>query len=129
MITRDTNTPLFEGLTEEQAQQLAEAANKAGMSTEQLEDFIADKLPRFMSAVAEAFKAVAEAVTKTSNNLVRLARQYGVGMDEQLKAVATTKEWHLMNHAKKARTRKKYRNRLIKRLCEQEGGHGGVHTT
>lgn len=121
MTTTDTNTQLFEGLTEEQAQQLSEVASKAGIKSEELEDFITDNLPRFMRAVAEAFKVVAEAVAKTANNLVRLARAHGIVTDDQLKEVATGKEWHLMNHAKKARTRKKYRNRLIKRLAKKKG--------
>lgn len=59
---------------------------------------------------------------EAAEGIVRLARQFGIGMDEQMKAVATPKEWHLLNNAKKARTRKKYRNRLLRRLREQEGG-------
>ena len=36
-------------------------------------------------------------------------------IDEDLKTLATAREWHLMKNAKKYRTRHKYRNRLIKR--------------
>ena len=39
--------------------------------------------------------------------------------DEKLRAVATAREWHLMNNAKKYRTRKKYKNRLIKRYINE----------
>lgn len=36
--------------------------------------------------------------------------------DSMLRSVATGREWHLMKHARKARTRKKYRSRLCRRL-------------
>ena len=39
--------------------------------------------------------------------------------DEALKKVATGKEWHLTKNAKKHRTRKKYKNRLIKRYHQK----------
>ena len=38
-------------------------------------------------------------------------------MDASLYALATGKEWHLMLHARKRRTRKKYRNMLLRRLA------------
>ena len=39
--------------------------------------------------------------------------------DEQLRALATDREWHLMKNAKKYRTRNKYRNRIIKRYINE----------
>lgn len=44
-----------------------------------------------------------------------IAVRYSQPTDEALKEVATGKEWHLLKYAKKHRTRKKYKNRLIKR--------------
>lgn len=123
------NRPLFEGLTEEQYQQIAETASKAGLSLEELTAFANEKLPSFLNAIVDALPAFVNALREVADGIARLARQLGIGMDEQMKAVATPKEWNLMNHAKRARTRKKYRNRLLRRLREQEGGHRGVHTT
>lgn len=123
MITQEQNNrPLFEGLTEEQAQQLAEAAAKAGMTTEEAVAFANKKMTAVIEAFTAAIPVFINALRKAAEGIVRLARQFGIGMDEQMKAVATPKEWHLLNHAKKARTRKKYRNRLLRRLREQEGG-------
>lgn len=113
------NRPLFEGLTEEQAQQIAEAAAKAGMTYEEAVAFVNEKMPGIIEAITAWIPVVINA----------LANKYGIGLEKRMKRVATPKEWHLMNHAKKARTRKKYRNRLIRRLREQEGGRRGVHTT
>lgn len=42
----------------------------------------------------------------------------GKFFDAALFAVATGKEWHMYKHAKKYRTRMKYRRRLIRRLAE-----------
>ena len=130
MITQEQNNrPLFEGLTEEQAQQLAEAAAKAGMTTEEAVAFANEKMTAVIEAFTAAIPVFINALREAAEGIVRLARQFGIGMDEQMKAVAAPKEWHLLNHAKKARTRKKYRNRLLRRLREQEGGRHGVHTT
>lgn len=122
MITQEQNNrPLFEGLTEEQAQQLAEAAAKAGMTYEEAVAFVNERLPAVIEAFTAAISVFTNALKGAADGIARLARQFDIGMDEQMKAVATPKEWHLMNHAKKARTRKKYRNRLIKRLAETKG--------
>ena len=126
MITQDQNNrPLFEGLTEEQAQQIAEAAAKAGMTYEEAVAFVNEKMPGIIEAITVFVNTLAEA----AKGIATLANKYGIGLEKRMQRVATPKEWHLMNHAKKARTRKKYRNRLIRRLREQEGGHRGVHTT
>ena len=119
------NRPLFEGLTEEQAQQIAEAAAKAGMTYDEAVAFVNEKMPGIIEAITVFVNTLAEA----AKGIATLANKYGIGLEKRMQRVATPKEWHLMNHAKKARTRKKYRNRLIRRLREQEGGHRGVHTT
>lgn len=119
------NRPLFEGLTEEQAQQIAEAAAKAGMTYDEAVAFVNEKMPGIIEAITVFVNTLAEA----AKGIATLANKYGIGLEKRMQRVATPKEWHLMNHAKKARTRKKYRNRLIRRLREQEGGRHGVHTT
>ena len=119
------NRPLFEGLTEEQAQQIAEAAAKAGMTYDEAVAFVNEKMPGIIEAITVFVNTLAEA----AKGIATLANKYGIGLEKRMQRVATPKEWHLMNHAKKARTRKKYRNRLIRRLREQEGGRRGVHTT
>ena len=119
--------PLFEGLTEEQIQQVAEAAAKAGMSIEEAVTAINEKLPALIAAFTAAIPQIVEAVAETAANIIELANEYGIGLEARMKEVATPKEWHLMNHAKKARTRKKYRNRLLRRL--KEGGSHADPTT
>ena len=93
-------------------------AGKAGLSPEELEIFINEKIPNIINAISEAIPIFVNTLRESINGIVRLARRFGIGMEEQMKSVATTKEWHLMNHAKKARTRKKYRDRLIRRVTE-----------
>ena len=130
MITQDQNNrPLFEGLTEEQAQQIADAAAKAGMTYEEAVAFVNEKMPGIIEAFTAAIPVIVNALARAAEGIATLANKYGIGLEKRMKRVATPKEWHLMNHAKKARTRKKYRNRLIRRLREQEGGRRGVHTT
>lgn len=126
MTTYDSQ--LLGHITEEQMKQIAEAAAKAGITEEEAVAVFTEKLPAIMKAVTMTVKAIADAIREAGEALRRLAEQFAIS-EEDLKAVATPKEWHLMNNAKKARTRKKYRNRLIGRLREQEGGRRGVHTT
>lgn len=123
------NRPLFEGLTEEQAQQIAEAAAKAGISYEEAVAFVNEKMPGIINAFMEVIPQFIKALAEAAKGIATLANKYGIGLETRMQSVATPKEWHLMNHAKKARTRKKYRNRLLRRLREQEGGRRGVHTT
>ena len=75
---------------------------------------IVDVFNRMAEALAQAVKPMIEAATEWIRNLY----------EEMLHSVATPKEWHLMHHAKKRRTRKKYRNRLTRRLAAMlaEGG-------
>ena len=113
MTTYDS--PLLGHITEEQMKQLGEAATKAGTSMKRAIDAFIEAVPAIVNAIVEALPPLVDVTAKA--------------VEAALKEVATPKEWHLMNHAKKARTRKKYRNRLIRRLREQKGGHRGVHTT
>lgn len=79
---------------------------------------IADAWQRLVGTIAEALGPVirrsAQLITRWTDNWA----------DAMLRAVATGKEWHLMKHARKARTRKKYRNLLLRRWLAllAEGG-------
>ena len=82
---------------------MSEVAVKCGVS---LQEAAAALRASVEALLAEVFgKALAEFVMNNPT-------------DEALRIVATAREWHLMNNAKKYRTRKKYRNRLIKRYNE-----------
>ena len=113
------NRPLLGHITEEQMKQLGEAASKAGMSMQEAINAFAEKIPAIISAFVEVLPTLVDITANAAQTAI----------EAMMKEVATPKEWHLMNHAKKARTRKKYRNRLIRRLREQKGGRRGVHTT
>lgn len=69
---------------------------------------IREAFEKMAKALLEALKPVIEAVA------ARLSDFYEV----MLRSVATPKEWHTMKHAKRWRIRKKYRNRLARRLAE-----------
>ena len=130
MITQENNNrPLFEGLTEEQAQQIAEAAAKAGMTYEEAVAFVNEKMPGIVEALTAAIPAIVNALARAVEGIATLANKYGIGLEKRMQRVASPKEWHLMNHAKKARTRKKYRNRLLRRLREQEGETHGTRNS
>lgn len=58
---------------------------------------------------------LAEALKPAIRSAAQLIEDWS---DAQLRAVATGKEWHLMKHARRARTRKKYRNRLLRRWLD-----------
>lgn len=61
---------------------------------------------KFAEWVAEVLKKVAAAICKTSKFIEA----------ELYYATDNPKYWHLYKHAKKARTRKKYRRRLMEQL-------------
>ena len=69
---------------------------------------IREAFEKMTKALLEALKPVIEAVA------ARLSDFY----EAMLRSVATPKEWHMMKHAKRWRIRKKYRNRLARRLAE-----------
>ncbi len=116
--------PLFEGLTEEQAKQIADAAAKAGIGFEDAVRIYNEKMPELIAAVTATIPQLVKALASAAEGIIAIANRYGIGLERRLKEVATPKEWHLMNHAKKARTRKKYRNRLLRRLKEGDN-HAG----
>ena len=70
--------------------------------------------------IADAWRRLAAAIAETLTPVIHtaatmIAELTGDWSDALLRTVATGREWHLMNHARKARTRKKYRNRLLRR--------------
>lgn len=109
MTTHDS--PLLGHITEEQMKQLGEAASKAGVSVQEAVNAFTEKIPAIVSAFADMLPTLVDITVNAAQTIIETAQ----------KEVATPKEWHLMNHAKKARTRKKYRNRLIKRLADMKG--------
>ena len=71
---------------------------------------------------SKAFSMFCGCVAKAAISILGVAdivERYSQPTDEALKKVATDKEWHLMKNAKKHRTRKKYKNRLIKRYHQK----------
>lgn len=75
-------------------------------------------------AVRDSFRAAAEAIARLWREHVwphvlrimdAVLDPKGDYLDYLLRCVATGKEYHLMLHARRARTRKKYRNRLLRR--------------
>ncbi|XCH78292.1 MAG: hypothetical protein WHF31_12250 [Candidatus Dehalobacter alkaniphilus] len=105
------------GLTPEQAAELIEAAE------------------RIFNTVRAAFDEVVAAVMRIGKALAEIAapvmKQAAKGLDQFHDALlyATAedpKHWHYYKHAKKARTRKKYRHRLEKSLAKAlAAGSGG----
>lgn len=85
---------------------LSESAAAAGQSLREAAEAIRAAFEALLSA--ELMDAIAEIVVSII-----------YPSDEELRTVATDREWHLMNNAKKYRTRKKYRNRLIKRYIKE----------
>ena len=76
--------------------------------------------------VNEAFAKVAMSLREAVEVFMDSFSKYAADLysiifptDEQLRVLATAREWHLMNNAKKYRTRNKYRNRLIKRYLNE----------
>ena len=90
-------------LKTEDFKRISEAAAKAGVS-----------LQEAIKAFSEAFWHLFKAATEIAS-VADIIEKHKQPPDETLRAVASGREWYLMNNAKKYRTRKKYRNRLIKR--------------
>lgn len=85
--------------TPEAAEKLAEIANKHGVTIKQLE------------AAVKAVAQLAEIVKEVADGMFKIVR----GIEKTIRTQATKKELHLMLHAKKRRTRKKYANRIARR--------------
>lgn len=93
-------------MNNESLKRLSENITAAGMS-----------LFEAAEAIRKGFEALFSATVE--NALAELVINIKYPPDETLRPLATAREWHLMNNAKKYRTRKKYRNRLIKRYYNE----------
>ena len=101
MITKQEIIERSPEATPDAAEKLAEIANKHGATFEQIE------------AASKALARVAVTVKKIAEGMLKIAR----GIEETIRTQATKKELHLMLHAKKRRTRKKYANRIARRAA------------
>lgn len=79
---------------------------------------IAEALKPAIEAVAEALKRITDRALEILRELARVFRYNWAEFLDKLLAVANDdpKAWHLYKHAKKARTRKKYKKRLMQKL-------------
>lgn len=94
MITQQEIIERYPKATPEEAEKIAEAMNKSGTNFEQFETAV-----------------------KTLTRIAVAALEIARGIAESIRTQATPKELHLMLHAKKRRTRKKYANRIAKRAA------------
>lgn len=78
-----------------------------------LVEAMTDLVRKLAEAIAPVIEKLARAITAAVKNITK---QINAIWEELLHSVATRKEWYLYKHAKKRRTRKKYKNRLTKRL-------------
>lgn len=96
------------------------AAQAPGLPAEKLDELAATAAglhisPETMQQILETFDRVAEAVKKTAEHFM-----------EALAAGIVPRKWlHLAKHAKKARTRKKYRNRIRRAVFAALAAEGG----
>ena len=101
MITPQEIIEHYPDANPETAEKLAEVANKHGATFQQIE------------AAGKALVRLAVIVKQIADVAVEIAR----GIETTLRTKATKKELHLMLHAKRRRTRKKYANRIAKRAA------------
>ena len=73
-----------------------------------------------IEGIGEAFKILVEKIAEAIQPIIEKIGAFFSDLNESLlHSVATPKEWHYYKHAKKGRTRKKYRNRLERRLARR----------
>lgn len=102
MITQQEIIERYPGIDHEQAEVIAQNATRAGLQN----------MEAFSKTIDTAGKIAMQAL-KALQKLTQAIRGYNACLQ-----VATPKELHLLHHAKRWRTRKKYLNRLIRR-CEK----------
>lgn len=102
MITQQKIIEHYPDIDPKHAEVIAKNATRAGIQS--IEVFT-----KTMNIVGETAKQTLKALQKLSKAI----RGYNACLQ-----VATPKELHLLHHAKRKRTRKKYLNRLIRR-CEK----------
>ena len=123
----------FEGIKEaEFVPELTDDAPEAPLRVADNVELTLTFTPEQAAAMVEAFKEALEPVVQAINKVIEWAREviqqiaaavkktaHGF-MDRMLYAANDhPKWWHLYKHAKKARTRKKYRRRLVQQLLRK----------
>jgi len=108
MTTEQEVRTAFPNIDPSIAAKIAEVANENGIKNiDQLKAAV-DKAVEALRYVCDIIREAGKSISYTYNAILR--------------AVATPKEWHLMHHAKRRRTRKKYENRIAHRTKALIGG-------
>lgn len=107
MITEQEIRDAFPVLKSPDAARLADVANANGIDLE-----------TFKTAIKAAARAIAYVADLVREACGSIRYHYTATLRE----IATPKEWHLMHHAKRRRTRQKYENRLNRRMQTLLGG-------
>lgn len=94
---------------------IAETTTALGLTQDDI-DNIKEAFNKFADALIEVGKALAEAFQKVVEWVKGVLKKVNINKFI-CKAMLNGKEFHLSQHAKKARTRKKYRNLAYRRLC------------
>ncbi len=101
MITEQEIRETFPAIKQADAVRLADVANANSINIETLKAAI--------EAAARSIAYVTDLVREVCGSIKYHYRA-------MLREIATPKEWHLMHHAKRKRSRRKYENRLARRL-------------
>lgn len=101
MTTQQEIMTAFPDVDPSTAAKIAEVANENGVENIGQLKAAVDKAVEALHYVCDIIREAGEMIGYTYNALLR--------------AVATPREWYLMHHAKRRRTRKKYENRIARR--------------
>lgn len=109
------------GLPAEKLDELAAAAAGLHISPETMQQIL-----EAFGRVAEAVKEMARALMEALKPIIDWAKKTVERFMEALAAGIVPRKWlHLAKHAKKARTRKKYRNRIRRAVFAALAAEGG----
>ena len=94
--------------------------SKLTLSPETINAFV-ETVEKIGEVTTQALSVVAEAFAEIGRKVSRQLKVFGTGLVDELlyEANDNPKWWHLYKHAKKARTRKKYRNKLFKQYLRK----------
>ena len=107
--------------TGEAVERIAEAASSVKISPETMQQIL-----ETFDRVAEAVKEMARALMEAFKPIIDWAKKTAERFMEALAAGIVPRKWlHLAKHAKKARTRKKYRNRIRRAVFAALAAEGG----
>lgn len=96
------------GLDPEAVQRIAEQAARLQISPETMQQILEG-----FEKIAEALRQIADAITEILKPIIEWAAKVARRFFETIAAGIVPRKWlHLAKHAKKARTRKKYRKRI-----------------